>query len=306
MKTIFKILLLTFFIHSAYAVELPKNHVVSTDWLMQHSMDKNIVIIDTRKSEVYRKSHIKNAVNIPKADWFKGEVGNIKKLYNTPTQVEEMFSKAGIVEDSIIVFYSAGLLNKDYADAASGFWTAWLYGFKNIVILNGGFAKWVEEKKKISTAITKVTTSDIEIESFDKSVLASLGDITEAMYSDDIQITDARVGKFYRGEDDRKDLARHGRVVTAKLTPAIRQTQKVGNYFEFISSSKSKKVLENGGYGIDLQKPLIIYCNTGHKARGLWFVTKFIDGMSDVKVYDGSIVEYSRTLLPMDDGEPMD
>jgi len=59
-------------------------------------------------------------------------------------------------------------------------------------------------------------------------------------------------------------------------------------------------------YGIDLKKPLIIYCNTGHKARGLWFVSKFIDGMENVKVYDGSMVEYSRTLLPMENGESLD
>lgn len=96
------------------------------------------------------------------------------------------------------------------------------------------------------------------------------------------------MAKFYRGDDDRKDLARHGRIPTARLTPVIRQVKKVGNHFEFLSQKEARKTLYNAGFGIELDKPLIIYCNTGHKARGLWFAAKFIAGMKDVRVFDGS------------------
>ena len=154
--------------------------------------------------------------------------------------------------------------------------------------------------------ISNITKSDIELESYDKSIIASLNDITEAKYDDNIQITDARVNKFYRGTDKRKDLARHGRIPTAKLTPMIRYTKDTGKYFEFISSKETKKTLHNNGYGVELDKPLNIYCNTGHKARGLWFVSKFLGGMKDVKVYDGGIVAYSRTNMVMETGESME
>ena len=40
-------------------------------------------------------------------------------------------------------------------------------------------------------------------------------------------------------------------------------------------------------------------------ARGVWFVLKFIDRIKSIKVYDGSMLEYSKTLLPVEQGQPM-
>ena len=301
-----KFLLSIVLVTLSFGFEIPKNHIITTELLEKNLLLENLVIIDTRKAKAYNSGHIAKAINLPKADWFKGKISNVPKLYNTPEQIQDMFSKAGITQDSILVFYSGGVNSKDFADAASGIWNAWVYGFKNSVILNGGFAKWKEENRATTKDVASIKTSDFKVDSYNKKVVASLNDIIEATFDDDIQITDARVAKFYRGEDNRKDLSRHGRIPTAKLTPMIRQTKKVGNHFELLSSKEAKKTLTNGGFGIDLNKPLIIYCNTGHKARGLWFVSKFLVGMKDVKVFDGSMVEYSRTSLAMETGEAME
>ena len=139
-----------------------------------------------------------------------------------------------------------------------------------------------------------------------KKEVASINDIFEAIYDEDKQIADARVGKFYRGEDDRKDLARHGRIPTAKLTPMIRYVKKNGDYFEFLDKKEAKAILYNNGFGVALDKPMNLYCNSGHKTRGLWFVAKFLADVKDVRVYDGGIIEYSRSNMPMETGEPMD
>ena len=83
----------------------------------------------------------------------------------------------------------------------------------------------------------------------------------------------------------------------------IRHLKKENSYYTFISQEESKTILNNSGYGIELDKPLIVYCNTGQKAKGLWFLAKFNAGMQNVKVYDGSMVEYSRTNFPLETGE---
>ena len=307
MKNIFKKISLVISTTSMmFALDVPTNHIASTQWLKDNINDKDLVIIDTRKLDAYKKGHIKGAINYPKKTWFKGKLGNIPKLPNTINQVQDMLQNSGVTEDSVIVFYSAGTKNKDFADAASGIWNLWLYGIQNTALLNGGFAKWQYEKESTTTKLPKITKSEIELESYDKSIVASINDITEAIYDDDIQITDARVSKFYQGTDTRKDLARHGRIPTAKLTPMIRYTKDTGKYFELVSTKVAKETLNNGGYGIELDKPLNIYCNTGHKARGLWFVSKFLVGMKDVKVYDDGIVAYSRTNMNMETGESMD
>ena len=290
----------------SFALEIPANHIVTTDWLAKHQGDKNLVLIDTREEASYQKGHMQEARNIPKKRYFQGKLGTTPKLPNTLEQMQEILQNAGVTEESIVVFYSGGKNSKDFADAASGLWNSWLYGYQRTALLDGGFAKWTSEKRAVSTALPKIKKSDLELENYDKSIIASIPDILEAIYDDEIQITDARVGKFYKGEDKRKDLQRHGRIPTAKLTPMIRHTKDSGKYFEFISKEEATKTLHNGGYGIALEKPVNIYCNTGHKARGLWFVAKFIIGMKNVKVYDGSIIEYSKSNLPMETGEPME
>ena len=290
----------------AMGVDLPPNHIVTTEWLAKNLGKKELVVIDTRPEADYRKGHIEGAVNYPKKSFFQGKVGDVPKWPSTPEQMQEMLQKAGVTQKSLVVFTSAGKVNKDFADAASGVWNMWIYGLRNGAILDGGMAKWSAEKRPVTTEVPKAASSDLEIEKVDGSAFASLVDVMEAIYDDEVQISDARVGKFYRGEDKRKDLARHGRIPTAKLTPMIRYVKKSGDAYVLQSKDEARKTLHNEGYGVELDKPLIIYCNTGHKARGLWFVATFIAGMKDVKVYDGSMVEYSRSNLPIETGEPMD
>lgn len=302
-----KLLLMVLFVSLSVALEIPSNHLVSTQWLEKNLDNKKLILIDVRDEKSYEKGHLKGAVNYPKAMWFQGKVGDVPKLYNTPQQFEEIFQNAGVIaNESLVVFYSAGADNQDFADAASAMYVAWLYGFENSAILNGGFAKWSEEQKDITKEVAKKEKSDFEVESFYTYELASLDDIINAQYDDDVQIADARVAKFYTGEEGREDLARKGRIPTAKLTPMIRYVKKVGNHFEFLSKEEASKTLNNNDFGLDLKEDTIFYCNSGHKARGLWFVSKFIVGMDNVKVYDASMLEYTRTLLPMKQGEADD
>lgn len=290
-------------INFMFGLELPTNHIVNTSWLEKNIDHKDLVLIDTRNVKDYEKSHIQGAINYPKNIWFQGKLGDVEKLPNTPQQIEQILQSAGITEDSIIVFYSAGDKDIDFADAASGIWNFMLYGIENIALLNGGYAKWQFEKKPTTKEIPNIVQTDIEIEKFNKNINATTSDIVEAIYNEDIQITDARVAKFYRGEDDRKDLVRHGRIPSAKLTPMIRYVKNENNYFILVGMDEAKTILNNSGYGVEIDKPLITYCNTGHKARGLWFVAKYVAGMEDVKVYDGGILEYSKTNLEMESGE---
>lgn len=301
-----KIILLALSFALAYGLEIPQNHLVDTDWLIKNIGNKQLKIIDTREKKDYEAGHIQNSINIPKSEYFKGVMGSdIKKLYSTPEQMTEIFQNSGINANDTILFYSAGIKDEDFADGASGLWNAWIYGFKNSIILNGGYAKWTYENKTITTELPVITKSNFEFTAYQKGSLSSIVDIIDAIYDDNIQITDARVSKAYLGNDTNKELARFGRIPTAKLTPVVRHVKLSDKkYYELVSNEEAKQGLTNNGFGIDLKKPLIIYCNTGHKARGLWFVAKFMAKVDSVSVYDGGILEYSRSSLKMDTGEP--
>ncbi len=36
-----------------FALEVPTNHIASTQWLKENLNDKNLVVIDTRKADAY-------------------------------------------------------------------------------------------------------------------------------------------------------------------------------------------------------------------------------------------------------------
>jgi thiosulfate/3-mercaptopyruvate sulfurtransferase len=50
-------------------------------------------------------------------------------------------------------------------------------------------------------------------------------------------------------------------------------------------------------------KPVISYCNTGHWASTNWFVLSEVLGKKNVRIYDGSMVEWSaKPALPIATG----
>jgi len=285
---------------------IPHNHLVTDAWLQKHKHDKNIVIVDDRRASVFKKGHIAHAVNIPFEEWFEGRIGNITHMYDTPAQVEALLDKAGVTAKSIVVFYSGGIKKRDYCDAVSGLWNTWLYGFKRGVILDGGYRGWIAHGGLVTSRRYMPKRSNFYIDKFNNHIIASLPNVISAIYSHGkAQLLDARNSAYFLGQDTDRLLARHGRIPTAKLSSSALEVKKIGGYYKFVSKKISKATISNGGYGVNLKKPIITYCNTGHNARGMWFVLKFIDNIQNVKVYDGSMLEYSRTLFPVKRGEPM-
>ena len=52
--------------------------------------------------------------------------------------------------------------------------------------------------------------------------------------------------------------------------------------------------------GIDGGKEVVAFCNTGHWAATQWFALSELAGLDHVKLYPGSMVEYSQAGLPME------
>jgi len=68
--------------------------------------------------------------------------------------------------------------------------------------------------------------------------------------------------------------------------------QKEKNYWVIKPKSQIEQILQNAG--VDINKPIISYCNTGHLASGLWFVGQAILDTKLISDYDGSMAEISR------------
>lgn len=280
----------------SFALSVPSTHLVSADWLAKNA--SSVVIVDLSKPKTYAKGHIPGAVNIPKKKFFMGNVGNIKGLLDTPAQIKKLFRDAGISNDSVVVFTAHVKKAKKFADMTRGLWTAWVYGLKNVAILDGGIEAW---KGALSTKAPMVKMGNFTPAKLSKADVNTWRDIYSAMVSKDAQLADAREMKHYVGKDKDKRLKRHGHIPGAKKVSVYLFSKKDGKTFKLVSPSTAKSMIEKDGVSLD--KPIIVYCNTGHLATGTWFVTKFLAGAKKVGVYDASMYEYSRTTMPVAKGK---
>ena len=302
MKGIVKAMVLILSTGCLSAVEVPNNHLVSSSWLNKNIENKSLVIIDTRSRWMYKRGHIQGALNYPKNLFFQGREADIKGLPASKIKIEEILQKAGASPETAVVFYNGGKKAKDFSGAASALWNFWLYGFENVALLDGGFQKWRLEHRRISKGIPHLEKSDFILNqgTNERNSMALLSDVVDAISDDTYQLIDARSHKYFKGKDKRKDLLRHGHIVHSHLLPMISLLKRKHHYYTFRKYRIIKSIFKRK---VNLDNPMIVYCNSGFHARGLWFVSKFIMNMREVQVYDAGMIEYSRSKHPMERGK---
>ena len=111
---------------------------------------------------------------------------------------------------------------------------------------------------------------------------------------DRLLLVDGRTDEqFYAGGKHPK-AARAGRIPSAVLMDQDKAYSSENNRLK--SSNELASIYNDLG-----DKTIVSYCNTGHWAATNWFVMSEILGQKNVKLYDGSMVEWTaNTDLPLD------
>jgi len=294
---------------SAMALDLPANHLVDAAWLKANLGDKNLVVVDVRKKG-YSKGHVKGAVAWKGSDFRESRYYSkitkkgIPGYIGAPLTVERTLKKSGVSKDSVIVFYAGGKKSKDFRDAALAMYTVEYYGFEKSALLDGGFAGWTKAGGEVSTKKTKVKKGNYKITKFNQGVIATGEDVDEAVWTGAYQTVDTngkqestkneKKGSHWYGTSHDPRRAKEGHLPGAKaMHIKVLAVKKDGVYYV---GDKAHILAQYKKAGIDANKPVIWYCNTGHLAAGGWFVQKYIVGMKDGenRVYAGSMADYTR------------
>jgi thiosulfate/3-mercaptopyruvate sulfurtransferase len=288
---------------SAMALTVPANHIVDAAWLKSHMGDKNLVIVDARKHvKTYKIGHIKGAVQWKSKDFRQGRYYSkvtkkaIPGYVAAPLTMKRTMRKSGVNNDSAIVFYSAGKVSKDYRNAALADFTAEYYGFSNVAILDGGFAGWEKAGGAITKERTKVKKGNFSFKGrkFNQNIMATGEDVDEAVWTGNAQTLDA-TGKSKHWDGTAKDPRRlhEGHLKDARpLSTKILVVKKDGVYYLGDKAFVAGKFKDAG---LNTNKDIISYCNTGHLAAGPWFAARYVLGMGDKsRMYSGSMADYTR------------
>lgn len=275
----------------SFALDIPENKLVNVAWLKQNINNKNIVLVMVdKKGKAYDKEHIPGTVKWMGKDIKQKMYKDVSVYLPSPLQFTRLAKKSGISTDSLVVFYGSGVNFKEEARALEGLVIAEYYGIENTVMLDGGFAAWKKAGNEVTKNVPKPKKGNFKITKMN-DVIATLLDVDAAVELKNSNIIDARPAKYYTGKDTDKRLKKHGKIEGAISL----QTQSLYKVVDGVAHLKAipelKKIFKNAG--VDLNKPILSYCNTGHLTSGVWYVSKYILGAKDVKNYKASMVEYA-------------
>lgn len=252
-----------------------------------------------KKSLVALGSHIDGAVPVD-----NGKVRvermvdglKVKGMIPEKADFEKLVRGWGVQADRPIVIVSAGMDPMDFNDAARLFWQFKVYGEDNVAVLDGGTAGWIVAGQVISNVpVAPATGNWVARADRTAEYSASSEEVAKAQADKSAQLVDSRDDAFYLGVAKSPSTSAAGHLAGAKnVFTALMSTS--GEASHLRSPATYKDIFAMSGF--DAQAPAITYCNTGHQASGTWFVLTQILGNRNVRLYDGSMHEWTLEKRP--------
>ncbi|QQR38511.1 sulfurtransferase [Devosia rhizoryzae] len=277
---------------AAQAERLTDQPLVDAAWLAQHLGDDSLVVLDIRDAtdagDLYAAGHVPGAVAAPyaAAGW-RAKVGDVPGLLPTEEAIEKLVSGLGVSNDDHVVILTGGANASDFGGATRVYWTFKVYGHDNVSILDGGYAAWAKANGELSPeAVTPVAaTFDAE---FRPELRAEVAEVNEAI-ANDVNLVDARSVAQFIGQEKTNTVQALGHIPSAvninfdKFYDAEKPA--------FASADTIAQLARDAG--VNDSEGFISFCNTGHLASIAWFGLSEVEGLPNVRLYDGSMSDWT-------------
>jgi thiosulfate/3-mercaptopyruvate sulfurtransferase len=285
--------------------------IVTTDWLEGNLGQEGLVIVDIRSPDAYGAGHIPGSINEPFVTGFdpcKGPsshwiIGSDDCLWLQVPDVNDLFitvGNLGISGNSRVVVVTAPNPGEPpfygFANATRVALTLIYAGVKNVAILDGGYPKWVAEKKP-TTTVPRTATPVMYQSKVNKEMFVSIEYVRK--HSGKSVMVDARDADVYFGETTEFYAPKEGHIPTAKSlpTPWMWKLNPDGTYT--YKGIEILKAMASGVIGGDMNKEIIVYCGVGGYASSWWFILTQVLGYKNVRIFDGSAQEWVMKAYEM-------
>ena len=265
--------------------------LVSTDWLKKNL--ENVRIFDgswhlpnTNRNALneFHSAHIKNS-NFFDIDKNSNRKSSLPHMLPEKNDWEKIMSELGVKNSDHIVIYD----NSDIISSCRVWYTFLYFNHDpNLVsILDGGFKKWLKEKKDTTKDIKKFEKSSY-LAHENTSLVLNKNQITANIKNKSFELIDARSRERFLGllPEPRKGL-KSGNIEGSKNMPFTELINSTDHTFkkkeELISIFEKNK--------IDPNKKIAFTCGSGMTACVLGLTNSIISGRKPV-IYDGSWTEY--------------
>jgi thiosulfate/3-mercaptopyruvate sulfurtransferase len=264
--------------------------VVPASWLIDNLDNSNLLVVDIRESALYKTSHIPGSLSIPFASdslWARSASGDTLMM---PPQNELFadFGKHGFTpEKNIVLVTSVEQMPVGIARATRVAATLQYAGFptSQVGILDGGFQAWVRANGAITAQSTTIVPTEFT-GAVDGSFIAEREYVKASVgkLQDGVALMDARSKADYT----------NGHIESALSLPLAELWKADGTYKsneELLAVFKSR--VGNAPVGVT-EGEVIVYCWIGLMATGLHYTLNNVLGFQNVKLYDGSVEDWSK------------
>ncbi len=250
-------------------------------WLEENLGRDDLVILDVRSSANYIQGHIPGALNLnPRA---LDDNEPVRGMVGPPEQAERVLEDLGISDDSQVVIYD----NDRGMWAARVFWVLEYYGKTDVSLLNGGFARWREEGRQVSTEEPEIVRGTVTLTA-NEARNATKEYVLARLKTPGTVFLDARSLGEYSGE---VALSAEGGHIPGAVNAPWDQTLAAEDIQVFKSQRELATMYQTAGVVPD--KEIVAYCQTAVRASHAYFTLRLV-GYDNVRVYDGSWEEWGN------------
>lgn len=277
---------------AAHAERLTDKPLVDAAWLAQNLGNESIVVLDIRDlvegADPYAAGHVPGAIaaRYSEAGW-RAPVNNVPGMLPPVEQIQASIAALGVNEDSQVVIVPAGTSASEFGGATRVYWTFKVLGHDAVTILDGGWAGWTKANGEVSTEATAPVAGDFKAE-FRPELLAGVDEVTQAIESD-ANLIDARTVAQFIGQEKTNTVQTLGHIPTAVNINFDKFYDAQNASF---ASADTIAQLANAA-GVGGKSDFIAFCNTGHLASIAWFGLSEVEGIDNVRLYDGSMAEWT-------------
>lgn len=281
----------------ALAIDLP-GPLVDTAWLAAHQKTKGLVVLDVRTDK--DKAAFGYVPGSRFWDWETVRVDRkidgveLDSMVPTSGQFEALMRGLNVANGDAVVIVTPSNNPSSFTMGTRAYWTLKYFGHDKVALLDGGMVKWTAEKRETAKAPAPAGKgSTYKVTAVHSELLALTPEVLAVVYKKkDEQLADGRTAEFYLGEKKKDYVSAKGHIPGAKLVPNTDLLDPKTSTLK--SVPELRKVLASNG--VDAGKPTIAYCDSGHLSTGIWFVTHELIGNPNVKVYDGSMHEWTKDV----------
>lgn len=267
-----------------------RNKLVTSAWLGAKLGTPGLKVIESNEdSLLYDIGHIPTAGRI---NWARHLNDPVRRDFIDAEAFGELMDSKGISRTDTVVIYG----DRSNLWAVYTLWVFELFGHPDVRLLDGGRDAWMQEEKETSYDVPFATTSGYSVSQRDDHTHRIFVDELRGQL-DNVQLLDMRdVGEF-TGEtregtfspERPATVSRAGHIPGAvNLSP--------GNNLYANSRFRTRKELDEAHSQLDPTKPTVVYCSSGARAAHEWFTLRYLMGWEDVRVYDGSWIEWGNMV----------